>query len=152
MQDRNVIDELKRIESDNGRLRPKDVVDAARADASPLHGHFEWDDTEAAEKYRIDQARGLIRVCVEYVGGGKEKRRIQAFVNLTTDRNAGGGYRSTTQVLAMDSLRAQLIEDAMMDMDRFRAKYASISELAAVIQTMDLALDKIVPKRRKKSA
>lgn len=155
MQDRNVIEELRRIENERGKLLPKDVVEAARSATSPLHPHFEWDDSEAAEKYRLDQARTLIRVCVEFVGNGGSKRRIQAFVSLSSDRHAGGGYRSLTQVMAMDDLRAQLLEDALADIDRFRAKYASVAELADVLKIMDATEAQIkapTPKRRKRSA
>lgn len=137
MQDKKVIEELRRIETENGRLLPADIVKAAKSPTSILHGHFEWNDGEAAHKYRLDQARDLIRVCVEYVGSGESKRKVNAFVSLTTDRSAGGGYRTMTHVLAMDNLRAQLVEDAILDMNRFRAKYASVSELASVFAAMD---------------
>lgn len=154
MQDRNVIEELRRIENERGKLLPKDVVEAARPATSPLHAHFEWDDSEAAAKYRIDQARALIRVCVEYVGSGDNKRKIQAFVSLSTDRNTGGGYRSTQTVLLMDSMRQQLIADALNEMDRFRAKFSSVSELADVIRVMDTVeqVIKAPARKRKRSA
>jgi hypothetical protein len=45
----------------NGRLTPDAVVAAAVDPDSPLHSHFVWDDSEAADLYRIDQARTLIR-------------------------------------------------------------------------------------------
>jgi hypothetical protein len=44
-----------------GLITPDIVVAAARHPDSPLHSEFEWDDTAAAEKYRLDQARALIR-------------------------------------------------------------------------------------------
>ena len=44
-----------------GALTPAAVVDAARDPTSPLHASFEWDNTEAAHQYRLDQARTLIR-------------------------------------------------------------------------------------------
>lgn len=45
---------------DNG-LTPQSVVDDARRKSSPLHDCFEWDDTEAAKEWRLQQARNLIR-------------------------------------------------------------------------------------------
>lgn len=44
-----------------GRVTPEAVREAARDPASPLHDEFTWDDGEAAEAYRLEQARGLIR-------------------------------------------------------------------------------------------
>jgi hypothetical protein len=56
-----VTDALKKIETRTGKLSPIAVIEAAREPDSPLHGYFEWDDSKAAEQYRLDQARCLIR-------------------------------------------------------------------------------------------
>lgn len=45
---KEVADQLRLLETENGRLDPSLVVEAARDPASPLHAYFEWDDTEAA--------------------------------------------------------------------------------------------------------
>ena len=56
------LEALKAIAArDGGLLRPAAVVEAARDESSPLHGAFCWDDTKAAELYRLDQAQRLIR-------------------------------------------------------------------------------------------
>lgn len=62
---RRLIEYLARIEEREGRLTPERVVEDARAEDSPLHSHFVWDDAEAARKHRLDQARALIRIRVE---------------------------------------------------------------------------------------
>lgn len=49
--------------ANGGKITPAQVVNAARDPASPMHDYFEWDNDAAAEKYRIDQARTLIRSC-----------------------------------------------------------------------------------------
>jgi hypothetical protein len=45
----------------DGRITPELVVDAARDPDSPLHEFFTWDNDEAAEKHRLNEARSLIR-------------------------------------------------------------------------------------------
>lgn len=45
----------------SGKLTAHDVVRAARNPESPLHSCFEWDDSKAAEQWRLEQARSLIR-------------------------------------------------------------------------------------------
>ena len=52
---------LQQIAGKNKRLTNEDVIRAAENPAHPLHGHFTWDDTEAARKYRIIEAEELIR-------------------------------------------------------------------------------------------
>lgn len=51
---------LKALE-ENGRLTPDEVVKAAKDPKSVLHEYFTWDDSEAAEAWRTEQARRLIR-------------------------------------------------------------------------------------------
>lgn len=60
-------EELAKLEDEEGRVTPEHVVEAASDVSHPLHDYFEWDDSEAARKFRIEQARHLIvRVRVEY--------------------------------------------------------------------------------------
>lgn len=54
-------EELERIRLKTGRLTPDVVVKEARLKKSPIHAAFEWDDTLAGEKYRLHQARNIIR-------------------------------------------------------------------------------------------
>jgi hypothetical protein len=44
-----------------GKLSPEQVVTEASKAGSPLHDCFEWDDSVAGHKYRLSQARDLIR-------------------------------------------------------------------------------------------
>lgn len=133
-------EELKRIAVANGgHLRAPDVVEAARDKKSVLHSQFEWDDTAAAEKFRISQARGLIRVVVEYLGPAESSQAERVFVSLSSDREDGRGYRQTISVMSDEHLKKQLLEDARTDMIRFQKKYAHIQELAEVISIMKRA-------------
>lgn len=55
-----IVDRLRGLQKEDGRLDPKDVVNDARHPRSPLHDSFEWDDSVAAEQHRLLQARRLI--------------------------------------------------------------------------------------------
>jgi ATPase subunit of ABC transporter with duplicated ATPase domains len=115
------------------------VVDEASDEQSPLHSHFEWDDSEASRQYRIWQARTLIRVLVrmEPASNGKSVP-CRVFVSLTPDREQeGGGYRVTNAVMADEDMRRQLLLDARREMTTFRNKYARLSELAEVFKAME---------------
>ncbi len=134
-----VIAELERIAKANrGELRVQDVVEAARPAASPLHSWFDWDDSEAAHRWRLQQARQLLRVTVAYIGDNEDAIPVRVFVSISTDRynGKGGGYRVTTAVLSDAERRQQLLDDAMAEMKRFRAKYAELKELAEVFDAM----------------
>jgi hypothetical protein len=133
-----ILTELQRLSSVNrGMLNPQAVVDAARDKTSPLHNQFTWDDTEAAEQYRLQQARRLIRVTVRFLEPSEPSTTTRVFVSLSTDRKAGNGYRVLADVMSDAKLRAQLLADAHRDMLAFRRKYAALSELADVFAAMD---------------
>ena len=117
--------ELERIQAKhNGFLRPQDVVDAARSSKSPLHEYFEWNDSEAAQRYRLAQARALIRVAVVVEPTTAES--VRAFVSLSSDRNAAGGYRALAQVLSDEVMKETLLADALRDLTAFQRKYDAL--------------------------
>lgn len=135
-----VAEELERLRrtAADGILQPRAVVEAARDPESPLHPEFEWDDTDAAEKWRLYQARNLINVVVRYVDAGHGKQiACRVYASLTSDRQGEGGYRLVTDVLADSALRQQLLADARADMKRFRDKYRDLEELADVFEAME---------------
>jgi len=136
-----ITDELILIkDQNNGFIDPAVVVEFARDKMTALHGRFEWDDTEAAERYRIWQARMIIRLELVIIPGGKDKP-VRSFISLVTDRRAeqDKGYRFMMDVLSDDTLRGQMLEEARRDMLIFRRKYSQLTELVKVFDEMDKA-------------
>lgn len=107
---KEVADQLRLLESEQGRLDPVAVVDAARDPASPLHAYFEWDDTEAARQHRLGQARQLIRrVKIEVT-----VRDVPVeVVRYVRDKDDGAdGYRDILKVRDdADIARATIIDE-----------------------------------------
>lgn len=126
--------ELDRLKAD-GLIHPADVVNAARNEDSPLHPLFQWDDGEAAHQYRLLQARKVLQVYV--VVQEAEGRNVRAFVSLTSDRVQGGGYRAMTEVMSDDDMRAQLLHDALVQLQNMRKKYKGLQELYKVWSALD---------------
>lgn len=129
--------ELQRLARANGGLlQPEAVVDAARPAASPLHSRFEWDNSKAAEAYRLWQARQLIRVSVTVIGGDDSEPE-RTWVSLKSDRyEDSGGYRTLVSVMSDKEMRLQLMAQAHEDMDGFREKYRRLRELEEVFTAM----------------
>jgi len=65
----------------HGSLTAKEVLDLARPKSSPIHSHFDWNDSEAAESWRLHQARMLI-ACVVVEIDGESVRKYQTPVLL----------------------------------------------------------------------
>ena len=121
--------ELDLLAQQHPLLLPQTVLDFASDPTTALHSRFTWDDSEAAEQYRLWQARQVLRVAV-YTPEGSEET-VRAFVSLRDDRGEGG-YRATVDVLGDADLRAKMLQEALGELHVFERKYRILSELAPV--------------------
>lgn len=131
--------------SHGGRLTPRQVVDESAPKSALLHPLFEWDNKKAADEYRLDQARHVIRsVTVKYrehdEGGPKT---IRAFVNVKDDDDQH--YTSTLHAMSDDELRAKVIRKAWNDLTAWRARYEELSEFATLFATMEEIQEALPP-------
>ncbi|WP_164145873.1 hypothetical protein [Stenotrophomonas maltophilia] len=126
--------ELEQLKS-AGVIQPADVVARASDPASAMHNWFQWDDTEAAQAYRLQQARQLLRVFVTVET--KDNKPVRAFVSLGTDRYGEGGYRTMAEVLSDEEMRAQLLADAVKELRSAEKKYRQLQELSGVWSALD---------------
>jgi hypothetical protein len=128
---------LQKIEHKYGCIQPEQVVHEAESPSSPLHERFDWDDNEAAVKWRLQQARVLIqRVRVE-IGG----EIVQAYHNVSVQVNDQPmrGYYSTERVLSDDVMLQQVMARALMEIEYWQKKYNTIKELSRVINHQAVA-------------
>lgn len=137
MSHEQIADELAHIQHANGGLlRPADVVAFARNEDTALHSKFEWDDTEAAAKWRLVQAREVIRLNVTIIGDNAGP--VRAFVSLSSDRaTKGGGYRATVDVLSDDIRRSEMLADALDELRSVKRKYEKLRALKPVWDALD---------------
>lgn len=126
--------------ANKGHLTPKAVVSEARNNRSVLHKHFEWDDQVAAGKYRLDQARVLIRSI--HIVSADEETDAPAFISIA--EKGGVSYRTLQDVLDSADLQAQALKQAERDLDAFERRYKQFEDLCEVIRSAR----EIVSKRR----
>ena len=114
-----------------GVLKPEAVVKTAKSKKSVLHECFDWDDTSAAKLWRLRQARELIRVSVVILEDDSEP--VKMYVSLMADRTSkGGGFRTVQAVMSDKELRAQLLDEALAELQAMQARYGRLKELAKV--------------------
>jgi len=123
--------ELLRIETKRRVLRPTDVVEEARDPDSPLHRYFSWDDGEAAQKWREDQARGLIASVRVKITTTPERPPLRAFLHVPSTGQAQH-YGSAAKVMSDPERRRLVLSRALTELDSFKKRYAEIEELAVV--------------------
>lgn len=138
--------ELIRVKN-KGLLCPHDVVKFARDPKTALHDKFTWDDTKAAEEYRLWEARTLIRVAVIVEENTSEE--IRAYVSMTDSRGKEGGYRAMVEVMDNKALRDRMLQDALDDLNFFRNKYNSIRKILD-INPVFVAIDEVLPQPAKR--
>lgn len=123
----------------DGRLTPKAVVDAARSRKSPLHPHFEWDDAAAAESYRMDQARNLIRI-VRVEDDTAEDGLARAFISIASDN--GTAYRSLEAVRSSIDFQVALLNRAKADLAAFQNRYRQMADICKIVLAAEQELDR----------
>ena len=109
----------------HGRLTPAVIVKDARRPTSILHDQFEWDDGKAAQQWREEQARVLIRSIRVTITTDTSVIDTVAYVRDPEAATAEQGYVS--------------VED--LQGDRKAAKQAIIYECGRAIAMLDRARD-----------
>ena len=107
---------LASIRKKRGWLVAKDVVDESRPKDAALHPVFEWDDFEAAEKYRRNQARTIIRAVQveEVVDGIAELTPVYVHVAQSQsddDESQQSGYQPVSLVITRPDMFAQAVSE-----------------------------------------
>jgi hypothetical protein len=126
----SAFEEVRRHNKDR-LLLPREVVEHARNQASPLHGDFEWNDSAAADEYRLIQARRLITEIEIVLEENSSKRTGPAYVSLVSDRRQkGGGYRAASEVVTNHDLREQLLYTVAGELHAFRERWQRMSVIA----------------------
>lgn len=131
-------EELERIRTrHNGRLEPEWVVHNAKSPQNVLHDLFEWNDNVAAQNYRIDQARAVIRSVEVVVDEAPEAKPIRAFVSVVQESDRA--YTSVQHAMSDADLRKQVLMQALTELEAWRKRYAELVELAQVFAAIDQA-------------
>ena len=122
-----------------GALTQEAVVERARSNNSALHDHFDWNDTEAAEKWRLNQAGDIIRAIVIDVSRSnvEEPKLVRAFVNV--EQRGERHYTSTLVALSDKDLRAQVLRKAWEELEGWRIRHSELVEFARVFSAIDEA-------------
>lgn len=150
---------LESIEASGQKITSESFLDASRPEESPTHEMFEWDDSIAAEKYRLQQSHRIInqievtitateRVVSEIKiiqnddSESKETPTVStyyrtAFPNVLPKRTAETAHFVPIEtVLKNDDMRRQVLLNALGELKAFEKKYASFAEMFGVFDAI----------------
>ena len=110
---------------------PEQIVERARDESSELHKLFTWDDTEAAEKWRKQEARIITHhlIIKETIREDLPPARVFSITN--------SGYQQTTLVFKRTDEREKLLARAWAELRAFKAKYSMLQELSEILELID---------------
>ncbi len=148
---KEVVDKLLHIKDTKG-LTAEEIVYEAKKSKSVLHNLFDWDNTSAANKYRLQQARILVnevRVIIE-------EKEFYAFenVNVTIDKadtqETVREYKTVVEILSNEKLRMQVIMSALNHLEYWEKQNERYTELSPIIAVAGKVRSKLQVKWLKK--
>jgi hypothetical protein len=126
-----------------GDASAEQVVKAAASKRNPLHPEFTWDDNEAANEYRLDQARRLLRelVVVRPEITTDRPQRVYGIVRVPREDSSPQRikhvYRTIDDIMRDPDTRAEYLNSALRELIAIRNKYRDLQELAIVMRAID---------------
>ena len=133
--------ELRRIWDERAELSAADILEEARPEDSPLHPFFEWDDSQAAENFRLFQAGMLIRsvklrVTSIDARGQITDYRVRAWVPRRYLDGDVGTYLPVEQARDDPKIREALTRAMLRDAEAFRRRYEHLDEFSRVVRDL----------------
>ena len=133
----------KDLIDEDGSVTPERLVEVSKPLDAPLHNEFEWDNTVAAQKYREEQARQIIKnvVIIEVSEETEDPKQVKCWVNsdrafVATDERLHR-YVTIDAALNTDTWKNNLLKAARRDMTSFITKYRRLNELSKIIDDMN---------------
>lgn len=123
-----VYSELETIETKS----PQNIVDYAEEHPdSELHKCFTWDDSKAANEWRKQEARQVVRLLVFADDETKQPTQIRVLQKATD------AYEPVKTIVRNNDEYAKLLARAKAELKAFRERYKQINELEKVLEAID---------------
>lgn len=123
-----------------GELTSARLLDVSRPEDAPTHNLFEWNDSVAAERYRLQQATVAINSVEVQIVNEETATAIPqaAFVNVISKAPARSGVFTPIDIaLSDENMRSTLLQNALNELRSFRRKYSQLSELSNVFSELN---------------
>lgn len=112
---------------------PVQILEKARDSQSELHKCFDWNDAEAAEKWRLQQARNIVCNLVYKETSSEPSPSIRLFFKTDSE----SGYKPTSLILQNKDEYQKMLSRALAELNSFKTKYKTLSELDGVFDAID---------------
>lgn len=114
-------------------ITPNNMVEFAKNNPdSELYKCFEWDDTIAAQKYRLQQANKILTFLV-YPKTREDLPTVRKY-QVTTTAHV---FEKTKKFLVNQNEYEALLKRALAELQAFKQRYQTLVELQDVISAID---------------
>ena len=139
-----VIEEILEVKEIYG-LTPNNLLKNASKKSSLLYGFFDWDNSSAGEKWRLQQARNLINEIKIVV----EDKELYAFENVnitvedtkTSKKNLSKfgtrEYKTIIEIMSNEDYRNQLIHRALAEAIYWKSRHSQLLELNPIFVSIE---------------
>lgn len=140
---------LEKIRAKNGGyLRPINVLSDARSEKSPLHNVFEWDDSAAGEKYRLQQASEILRsiekIEVRVINGKDRDFRERAYLSVPVENaDSKRVYMEAIEVMQSPRRREDFLREALNLAEQWRRNYERYVEFAKICEAIEITKKRV---------
>lgn len=150
-----IVGEVCQSVEKDGKVTPKDLVDASRPKDAPLHNEFEWNDKIASEKYREVQAGYIIRsVAIRITSIPAEVTKVNVQITKAEDEpnvrfyhaieRDGKGFENIETIVTDDEKEAKLMAQCVKDIKYFKEKYIVLKDaMPTLFDAIDKELERI---------
>lgn len=160
--DANVVGKvIESIEERDGQVTAVSFLDESRPEDSETHSMFEWNDSVAAEKYRLQQSKKILlqityeieshedEVCeVELVDADSEEVKTAdeafrkphaAWVNVGSKGRSGSPaiFVSVERALTDEDMRKTVLSNSIAEIKMFVNKYRNLVELTKIFNAVE---------------
>ena len=141
----DLLDQLQKIHKKFGGITPAKVVSEAKRKRHPLHKYFDWEDTEAARKWRLHQANSMISR-VQIIVSPQDKRTVNAFVSISDDDNRR--FVAMAEAMNDNKLVLQIFKQLEARIDTLQDQLLALNLLKGVSKTAITKAKAPITKRR----
>ena len=124
-------EEILEICDDVESASPQAILEKARDESTELHKCFTWDDSIAAEKWRINEARLVTRqLVIKEVEVPKDRPEVRLFYKTDSE----SGYKPTHIIVQQEDEYKLLLARAYAELRAFKQKYSMLEELREIME------------------
>ena len=115
-------------------LTAKTLLEANKPEEAPLHSDYEWDDTVAAEEWRLHQSRHFLNsiAIVTQISEEEEPELVRAF-HIVTEAHK---YEPIEAIIKEPTKYEALLSNALAELTAFQNKYSTLKELTPIFRAI----------------